>query len=259
MISTITIGARCTQEVVEAQPGPAGDDDVRRVADQRGRSADVGGEDLGEQERHRPRPRRRQTRMVTGATSSTVVTLSSSAEATAVMTISSTISGKGRPRARWAAQMARNSKIPVSPSTLTMIIMPSSRKMTFQSTPDSGEKKASSAPLMPRARTSSGAAESGGGAWHPPLGRDQQVGAQEDGAGGNGSPGGRHGHLVWSSATEHLDPVRIQRCRPDFPAHQYRTLPAYRAACVVTTPTSRMRPFVLIARFGSVSAGSREA
>ena len=37
------------QEVVERQPGPAADDDVRRVADQRGGAADVGGEHLCDQ------------------------------------------------------------------------------------------------------------------------------------------------------------------------------------------------------------------
>ena len=52
-------------------------------------------------------PSRSQTSKVTGATSSTVVTLSSSAEATAVMTTSSTMIRNGRPRARFAAQMAR--------------------------------------------------------------------------------------------------------------------------------------------------------
>ena len=92
--------------------------------------------------------------MVTGAISRTVVTLSSSADAIAVMRISSTISGNGRPRARLAAQIARYSKMPVSRITPTMIIMPRSRKMTFQSTPVSAEKKAASASLIPSARTS---------------------------------------------------------------------------------------------------------
>ena len=41
------------QEVVEGQPGPAGDDDVGRVADQGGGAADVGGQHLGDQERDR--------------------------------------------------------------------------------------------------------------------------------------------------------------------------------------------------------------
>ncbi|CKT83827.1 Uncharacterised protein [Mycobacterium tuberculosis] len=39
------------QEVVERQSRPAGDDDVRRVADQRGRAADIGREDFGHQKR----------------------------------------------------------------------------------------------------------------------------------------------------------------------------------------------------------------
>ena len=52
-------------------------------------------------------PSRSHTSRVTGATSSTVVTLSSSADATAVMTTRSTMVAKGRPRVRLAAQMAR--------------------------------------------------------------------------------------------------------------------------------------------------------
>jgi len=82
------------------------------------------------------------------------VTLSSNADATAVIRISSTISGNGRPRARLAAQIARYSKIPVSRITLTMIIIPRSRKMAFQSTPDSSEKNECSAALIPNASTS---------------------------------------------------------------------------------------------------------
>jgi hypothetical protein len=92
--------------------------------------------------------------METGAISSTVVTLSSSAKAPAVIRISSTMRGKGRPRARLAAQIARYSKTPVSRITPTMIIMPRSRKTTFQSTPVSSEKKAASASLIPSASTS---------------------------------------------------------------------------------------------------------
>ena len=52
------------------------------------------------------RPSRSQTSRVTGAISSTVVTLSSSAEATAVIRTSSTIVANGRPRVRLAAQIA---------------------------------------------------------------------------------------------------------------------------------------------------------
>ena len=63
------------------------------------------------------------------------------------MTTSSTISRNGRPLARLAAQIARYSKIPVCFSTPTITIMPSSRKMTFQSTPVSGEKNAAPASL----------------------------------------------------------------------------------------------------------------
>ena len=41
------------EKVVERQARPAGDDDVGRIADQGRRAADVGGEHLGDQERHR--------------------------------------------------------------------------------------------------------------------------------------------------------------------------------------------------------------
>ena len=71
--------------------------------------------------------------------SSTVVTLSSNAEATAVISTSRTITRSGEPLARLAAQIAVNSNTPVRRSTETMIIMPSSRKMTSQSTPVSWE------------------------------------------------------------------------------------------------------------------------
>ncbi len=74
-------------------------------------------------------------------------TLSSSADAAAVITTSSTMSRYGLPRARLAAQIARCSKTPVCLSTPTITIMPSSRKMTFQSTPLSLEKNAASALL----------------------------------------------------------------------------------------------------------------
>lgn len=50
---------------------------------------------------------RSHTTMVTGATSMMVVTLSRNGEAIAVMAISISISRKGLPRARLAAQMAR--------------------------------------------------------------------------------------------------------------------------------------------------------
>ena len=82
---------------------------------------------------------RSHTSRVTGAMRSTVVTLSSSAEATAVISTSSTITRRGEALARFAAQIAVNSNTPVRRSTETMIIMPSSRKMTSQSTPVSCE------------------------------------------------------------------------------------------------------------------------
>ena len=64
-------------------------------------------------------PSRLQTSRVTGAISSTVVTLSSSAEATAVTMVSITT----------------YSKTPVCLVTETITIIPKSKKMTFQSTP----------------------------------------------------------------------------------------------------------------------------
>ncbi len=81
---------------------------------------------------------------MTGATSSTVVTLSSSAEAVAVITTSIAITRNGSARARLTDQMARYSNRPVRLRTPTIIIMPMSRKMTFQSMPESVEKNADS-------------------------------------------------------------------------------------------------------------------
>ncbi len=85
--------------------------------------------------------RRSQMTSVTGATSMMIVTLSSTGEATAVITMSMTMSRKkGLPRARFfAAQIARKSKMPVCFTTPTMTIMPSNRKMTFQSMPSCSE------------------------------------------------------------------------------------------------------------------------
>lgn len=67
------------------------------------------------------------------------MTLSRSAEATAVMTTSMAITRKGLAFAFFTDQMARYSNMPVFFSTPTIIIMPISRKMTFQSTPESSE------------------------------------------------------------------------------------------------------------------------
>jgi hypothetical protein len=94
-------------------------------------------------------PSRSHTRNVTGAISSTVVTLSSAADATAVTNTSRTITRNGRPRARLAAQIAMYSNAPVRISTATINIIPNSRKMTFQSIPDSSEKNACSASVAP--------------------------------------------------------------------------------------------------------------
>ncbi len=55
------------------------------------------------------------------------------------MMTSSTMIRRGEPLARLAAQIAMYSKTPVRRSTPTMIIIPRSRKMTSQSTPDSFE------------------------------------------------------------------------------------------------------------------------
>ena len=55
----------------------------------------------------------------------------------------------GRPRARLAAQIATYSNAPVRLSTATISIIPSSRKMTFQSMPASSEKNACSASVAP--------------------------------------------------------------------------------------------------------------
>ena len=67
------------------------------------------------------------------------VTLSSTGDAIAVMSISITISRNGFPCDRLAAQIARKSNTPVCLITPTMTIMPSSRKMTFQSMPSCSE------------------------------------------------------------------------------------------------------------------------
>lgn len=83
--------------------------------------------------------RRSHTSRVTGATSSTVVTLSRSAEAVAVMTTSMAMTRKGLALAFLTAQIARYSNMPVFFSTPTIVIMPISRKTTFQSIPESCE------------------------------------------------------------------------------------------------------------------------
>ena len=82
---------------------------------------------------------RSHTSSVTGATSSTVVTLSSNADANAVTSTSRIMMRSGEPRARLAAQIATYSKTPVCRSTLTMTIIPNSKKMTSQAIPVSRE------------------------------------------------------------------------------------------------------------------------
>ena len=68
-----------------------------------------------------------------------MVTLSSTGDATPVITISITMSRKGLPFDRFAAQMAKKSNRPVCLITPTITIMPSSKKMTFQSMPSCSE------------------------------------------------------------------------------------------------------------------------
>jgi hypothetical protein len=61
------------------------------------------------------------------------------AEAKAITTINRIMMCSGEPLARLAAQMAANSNTPVSRRMLTIIIMPSIRKMTSQFIPLSWE------------------------------------------------------------------------------------------------------------------------
>ena len=96
---------------------------------------------------------RSQTSSVTGATNNTVVTLSSNADAKAVTRTSRIMILSGDPLARLAAQIAMYSKTPVCRSTLTMIIMPSSRNITSQSIPVSREKNTSSELTTPKPTT----------------------------------------------------------------------------------------------------------
>ena len=83
--------------------------------------------------------RRSQITNVTGATSMMMVTLSSTGDAIPVININMTISRKGLPRDRFAAQIARKSNSPVCLMIPTITIIPSSRKMTFQSMPSCSE------------------------------------------------------------------------------------------------------------------------
>src|SRR5215211_3722323 len=96
---------------------------------------------------------RSHTSSVTGAINKTVVTLSSSADATAVTTTSKIMIRRGEPLARLADQIAMYSNTPVCRSTLTMIIMPNSKKTTSQSIPVSREKNTSSDPRTPTVTT----------------------------------------------------------------------------------------------------------
>ncbi|OPZ90872.1 MAG: hypothetical protein BWY73_01228 [candidate division TA06 bacterium ADurb.Bin417] len=92
-------------------------------------------------------------RMVTGAMSSTVVTLSRKAEIRAVMAGKKSRISSGLPRAALAERMARYWKRPVFLATATTSIMPTSRKMVFQSI----AAKASAWPSTPVARTTTAA------------------------------------------------------------------------------------------------------
>ena len=120
-----------------------------------------------------------QTESVTGATSSTVVTLSRIGDGPAVTRISSVISRAGRPRDVRAAHSARNSKSPVCLRIPTITIIPKSRKMTFQSTPVSRLKKALSASTRPIDGHRRDAAERRSDPVHL-LGGDEGVGDSED-------------------------------------------------------------------------------
>ena len=80
-----------------------------------------------------------QTSKVTGAISNTETTLGSMAEANAITTISSIMMRSGEPLARLTAQIATYSNTPVWRRMLTIIIIPSIKKMTSQSIPLSWE------------------------------------------------------------------------------------------------------------------------
>ena len=80
-----------------------------------------------------------QTSRVTGAISNTETTLGSMAEANAITIISSIMMRIGEPLARLTAQIATYSNTPVWRMMLTIIIIPSIKKMTSQSIPLSSE------------------------------------------------------------------------------------------------------------------------
>jgi hypothetical protein len=80
-----------------------------------------------------------QTSRVTGAISNTETTLGRIAEANAITTISSIMIRSGEPLARLTAQIATYSNTPVWRRMLTIIIIPSIKKMTSQSIPLSCE------------------------------------------------------------------------------------------------------------------------
>ena len=119
--------------------GAGADDDAGRVADQGGRAADVGAKASRDEKWRRADASRSQTSRVTGAINRTVVTLSRKADPIAVMSTSRIMIRSGEPLARLADQIAMYSNTPVWRTTLTMIIIPSSRKMTSQSIPVSSE------------------------------------------------------------------------------------------------------------------------
>ncbi len=73
------------------------------------------------------------TTSVTGAISTTVVTLSRKAEATAVIRHSRISTRIGLPFAAFAERIAIQRKTPVSAIVLAMIIIPTSRKITSRS------------------------------------------------------------------------------------------------------------------------------
>ncbi len=78
-------------------------------------------------------PRISQIKIVTGAISTTVVTLSRNMDTTVVTVPSKTSSRTGRPRETRPAHTARNWKKPVGSSSATRIIIPSSSPRVLKS------------------------------------------------------------------------------------------------------------------------------
>ncbi len=95
--------------------------------------------------------RRSDTTKMIGVISTTVVTLSMSADTTAVMIEMSTSRRYASPAVRSTASAASHSNKPVFARMLAMTIIPTSRKMTFQST--TASENASCCVIRPSAST----------------------------------------------------------------------------------------------------------